>query len=63
MDGGRGNQPERPKKEMGVKGRLRNSSERGEKPNLTRMLLPCEVIALLSLMAEVVTRAVPKTDG
>lgn len=47
---------------MGVKGRLRDSSER-EKPNLTRISLPCEVIALLSLIAEVVTRAVPKTDG
>lgn len=53
---------ERHKKAMGVKGRLRSSSER-KKPNLTRISLPCEVIALLSLIAEVVTGAVPKTDG
>ena len=45
-----------------MKGRLRNSTER-EKPNLTQISLPCEVIALLSLIAEVVTRAIPKTYG
>lgn len=45
-----------------MKGRLRNSSER-EKASLTPISLPCEVIALLSLIAEAVTRAVPKTDG
>jgi hypothetical protein len=45
-----------------MKDGLRNSGKR-EKPNLTRILLPYEVIALLSLIVEVVTMAVPKTDG